>query len=130
MLKSWKFWLGFLLLSGLVWLVGEEYGWVSLLSAWQRVPPEALAVAVALMLVSYLLRAVRFFDFFMLRSQRHFVRLLRITVLHNFFTNLLVSVRPPPGHRCAPLPGSVTVFRMLRHTRASPSPSLRPSVAL
>ena len=85
MLKSWKFWLGFLLLSGLVWLVGEEYGWVSLLSAWQRVPPEALAVAVALMLVSYLLRAVRFFDFFMLRSQRHFVRLLRITVLHNFY---------------------------------------------
>lgn len=89
MLKSWKFWLGFLLLSGLVWLVGEEYGWVSLLSAWQRVPPEALAVAVALMLVSYLLRAVRFFDFFMLRSQRHFVRLLRITVLHNFFNNMM-----------------------------------------
>ncbi len=89
MLKSWKFWLGFVLLIGLVWLVGEQYGWSSLLSAWQQVPPFALTIAVLLMLVSYFLRAVRFYDFFMLKSKRHFVRLLRITVLHNFFNNMM-----------------------------------------
>lgn len=89
MLKSWKFWLGLLLLAGLAWWVGDQYGWRNLMSAWERVPPESLTVALLLMLVSYLLRAVRFFDFFMLKSRRHFVRLLRITVLHNFFNNML-----------------------------------------
>ncbi len=89
MLKSWKFWLGFLLLAGLAWLVNDQYGWPNLLRAWSTVPTEALVLALALMFVSYLLRAVRFLDFFMLKSRRHFVRLLRITVLHNFFNNML-----------------------------------------
>ncbi|MEK9766572.1 MAG: hypothetical protein VW274_08835, partial [Thalassolituus sp.] len=64
MLKSWKFWLGLLLLVALVWLVQDSYGWSNILKSWQAIPPFELAIALTLMLASYLLRAVRFYDFF------------------------------------------------------------------
>jgi len=88
-LKSWKFWLGTALLVGLVWLVEEHYGWRRIIASWQAVPPAELATALGLMLVSYVLRAVRFYDFFISHTRGAFFPLLRITVLHNFFNNLL-----------------------------------------
>jgi len=88
-LKSWKFWLGLLLLVALVWLVQDSYGWSNILKSWQAIPPFELAIALTLMLASYLLRAVRFYDFFISHTRGHFLALLRITVLHNFFNNLL-----------------------------------------
>ncbi|WP_430462267.1 lysylphosphatidylglycerol synthase transmembrane domain-containing protein [Thalassolituus sp. LLYu03] len=89
MLKSWKFWAGILLLGGLIWLVEDAYGWQAVLASWQSIPPLSLALALGLMLISYLLRAVRFYDFFNSNCQGHFSRLLRVTVLHNFFNNML-----------------------------------------
>ena len=89
MLKSWKFWAGIILLSGLIWLVEDAYGWKAVLASWQSIPPQSLAIATGLMLLSYLLRAVRFYDFFAANCRGHFTRLLRITVLHNFFNNML-----------------------------------------
>lgn len=89
MLRHWKFWLGLMLLAGLLWLVESQYGWQAVLSAWQSIPPMAIGLALTLMLVSYLLRAVRFYDFFHHNCQGQFWLLLRITVLHNFFNNML-----------------------------------------
>ena len=89
MLTSWKFWLGSALLLGLIWLVEEHYGWLRILDSWRAVPPQQLAIGLLLMLVSYLLRAVRFHDFFATYTRGSFLPLLRITVLHNFFNNLL-----------------------------------------
>lgn len=89
MLSSWKFWLGLLLLLGLVWVVEQNFGWLAVLAAWQAIPPKSLALAVGLMLLSYWLRALRFFDFFHHYCQGQFPRLLHITVVHNFFNNLL-----------------------------------------
>jgi len=88
-LKSWKFWAGLVLLLGLVYLVERSFGWVNVLASWQSVPPQSLALAVTAMLLSYLLRALRFYDFFYRYCQGRFTLLTRITVMHNFFNNLL-----------------------------------------
>ncbi|WP_419811040.1 lysylphosphatidylglycerol synthase transmembrane domain-containing protein [Bacterioplanoides sp.] len=89
MLKSWKFWASLVLLAGLLYLVESSFGWRNVLASWQQIDPVTLAFAVGLMLVSYLLRALRFYDFFHQYCQGNFVRLTRITVMHNFFNNLL-----------------------------------------
>lgn len=89
MFKSWKFWAGIALLVGLVYLVESSFGWTKVLASWQSIPPQSLVIAVGLMLVSYLLRAVRFYDFFYSNCRGHLTLLTRITVLHNFFNNLL-----------------------------------------
>lgn len=89
MLKSWKFWLGCVLLVGLIWLVEDSIGWQSIVNSWKAIPPQSLMIALLLMLASYLLRAVRFYDFFQPQVKGGFIALLRITVLHNFFNNML-----------------------------------------
>ena len=89
MLKSWKFWAGILLLAGLIWLVEDAYGWHAVLASWQSISASSLSLALGLMLVSYWLRALRFYDFFHHNCQGQFNRLLRVTVLHNFFNNML-----------------------------------------
>ncbi|WP_420591274.1 lysylphosphatidylglycerol synthase transmembrane domain-containing protein [Bacterioplanoides sp.] len=89
LLKSWKFWAGVALLVGLIILVESSFGWHSVLVSWQLIPAQSLLIAVLLMLVSYLLRALRFYDFFHQYCRGHFTLLTRITVLHNFFNNLL-----------------------------------------
>ncbi|MCD8532804.1 MAG: flippase-like domain-containing protein [Saccharospirillaceae bacterium] len=64
MFKSWKFWLGLTFLLALIWLVERSYGWSAVLQSWQSIPPQQVAMAVLFMLLSYLLRALRFYDFF------------------------------------------------------------------
>lgn len=89
MLKSWKFWVGSGLLLGLVYLVERSFGWSAIIESWKSIAPASLLGALSLMLISYLLRAVRFYDFFHGYCRGHFLLLTRITVLHNFFNNLL-----------------------------------------
>ncbi len=89
MTTHWKFWLGLLLLVILGWIVEANYGWLQVISAWQAIPVTSVLLALLLMLTSYLLRAVRFYDFFAESCRGRFWLLLRITVLHNFFNNML-----------------------------------------
>ncbi len=89
MFKSWKFWLGLTLLLALIWLVERSYGWSAVVQSWQSIAPQQVAIAMLLMLLSYLLRALRFYDFFWQQCRGQFIRLTRITVLHNFFNNML-----------------------------------------
>ncbi|MDP2548848.1 MULTISPECIES: lysylphosphatidylglycerol synthase domain-containing protein [unclassified Oceanobacter] len=89
LLRSWKFWISLAILLVFAVVVERSYGWIAVLASWQRISAAELAVAVTLMLVSYLLRAFRFYDFFNSYCHGHWWRLTRITVLHNFFNNLL-----------------------------------------
>jgi uncharacterized membrane protein YbhN (UPF0104 family) len=89
MLRSWKFWAALFLLAALLWLVERAYGWQAVLASWKVIPLQSLLIAMSLMLLSYLLRAMRFYDFFYSNCRGQFLRLTRITVLHNFFNNLL-----------------------------------------
>lgn len=88
-LQSWKFWVGCLLLIGLILLVEKQYGWLNLLASWKAIPPSSLALALLLMLASYLLRALRFYDFFHQQTKGRGFTLIRITVIHNFLNNML-----------------------------------------
>lgn len=89
MMRSWKFWASLLLLAALIWVVESTWGWTAVIASWQAVPLSSVFIATLLMLASYLLRALRFYDFFHYRCQGQFWRLTRITVLHNFFNNLM-----------------------------------------
>ncbi|MDF1764550.1 MAG: lysylphosphatidylglycerol synthase domain-containing protein, partial [Oleibacter sp.] len=73
----------------LVWVVQVSYGWSTVLASWQKMNTSQLFISLALMLISYLLRAMRFYDFFISQTRGHFMRLLHITVVHNFLNNLL-----------------------------------------
>lgn len=89
MLRSWKFWAAFALLGALLWLVESTWGWRAVLQSWESIPTASVVIAMLLMLASYLLRALRFYDFFYSNCRGQFWRLTRITVLHNFFNNLM-----------------------------------------
>jgi len=75
-IRSWKFWMGCALLAGLIWLVEANFGWNRIAASWAVIPPQQLAVAIALMAASYLLRALRFYDFFYQWTQGRFGALL------------------------------------------------------
>ncbi len=89
MLRSWKFWISLAILLAFIIVVERSYGWLAVLASWQRISTGELTIAVTLMLISYLLRALRFYDFFHQYCHGQWWRLTRITVLHNFFNNLL-----------------------------------------
>ncbi|MFZ1389526.1 MAG: lysylphosphatidylglycerol synthase domain-containing protein [Thiolinea sp.] len=74
----------------IVFVAGVEYwiGWKSILQPWQALSWKQLLIAVALLLVSYGLRTWRVYDYFpALRA--HPLGILRLTLLHNLFNNLL-----------------------------------------
>ena len=91
MLRSWKFWISLAILLAFIIVVERSYGWLAVLASWQRISTGELTIAVTLMLISYLLRALRFYDFFHPYCHGQWWRLTRITVLHNFFNNRLAQ---------------------------------------
>lgn len=74
---------------GLFIAVDKSVGWVTLLSPWHTLSPWLLAWAFALTALSYLLRAVRVYDFFGDLVRGRFSAVLRLSVLHNTANNLL-----------------------------------------
>jgi len=81
--------IGAALLVGLFIAVDKSVGWATLLSPWLRLSPWLLLVAFVLTALSYLLRAVRVYDFFGAPLQGRFITVLRLSVLHNSANNLL-----------------------------------------
>lgn len=81
--------LGAALLVGLFIAVDKSVGWATLLSPWLTLSPWLLLVAFVLTALSYLLRAVRVYDFFGAPMQGRFITVLRLSVLHNSANNLL-----------------------------------------
>lgn len=81
--------IGSLLLLALVLAVSLSVGWGPLLAPWRSLSGTALAVLLALSALSYLLRAVRVYDYFHPRFKGRFAAVLRLSVLHNTANNLL-----------------------------------------
>lgn len=78
----------FSVLFTLFFVLAIEYwlGWQQLLAPWQAVSWLALLWACVLVFVSYILRAVRLYDYFHPHS---FIACLRLMLLHNLFNNFL-----------------------------------------
>ena len=74
-----------LLVAWVAWAVG----WGPLLSAWTSMPADTLALAVALVALSYIARAVRIYDYFIEETRGQFPATLRLSLLHNTANNLL-----------------------------------------
>ncbi|HGX94159.1 MAG TPA: flippase-like domain-containing protein [Candidatus Tenderia sp.] len=79
-----------LLIAGLfVWGVEYAIGWRALLAPWQAMSLAAMSLAVALLFVSYTLRAVRLYDYFHGAMAGRFGLALKLVLQHNLFNNYL-----------------------------------------
>jgi uncharacterized membrane protein YbhN (UPF0104 family) len=87
--RAWSTAAGWLLVAALlagavIWIGPGE-----LLAPWQAIDPTSLAVALALMLASYLLRTLRVTRYFRERLSGHFWAAFRLSNWHNLMNNLL-----------------------------------------
>jgi hypothetical protein len=81
--------IGAALLLALVTGVSYAVGWPQLLAPWQTLDGSVLVASLALSLLSYLLRAVRVYDYFSPSVRGRFAAVLRVSILHNVANNLL-----------------------------------------
>ncbi|MEA3273878.1 MAG: lysylphosphatidylglycerol synthase transmembrane domain-containing protein [Pseudomonadota bacterium] len=81
--------IGGLLLLALVLAVSLSVGWGPLLAPWRSLSMVELATLLALSALSYLLRAVRVYDYFRPSFDGRIAAVLRLSVLHNTANNLL-----------------------------------------
>jgi len=87
MIHSIKALLPYTLVLVLVILIEWAFGWARLLSPWATISLGGLALAIGLMLLSYVLRAWRVADHFAIRG--HFGAVLSLNLQHNLWNNLL-----------------------------------------
>jgi uncharacterized membrane protein YbhN (UPF0104 family) len=89
-LKSlWRPLIGIAILGGFIVFVEAYFGWRALLAPWQRIPLDQIAVAALLTLISYWLRAVRFYDYFRTAMAGRFDLCVKLMLQHNLLNNLL-----------------------------------------
>lgn len=81
--------LGVLLFLAFIVFIEIYIGWTTLLAPWGTVPPGGLVLALALILLSYALRAVRLYRYFPTLLQGRFLLCWRLMLQHNLFNNLL-----------------------------------------
>jgi len=79
--------LPYLLVLLLAAIIEWAFGWARLLSPWATISLGGLALAIGLMLLSYVLRAWRVADHFTIRG--HFGAVLSLNLQHNLWNNLL-----------------------------------------
>ena len=85
--RDWA--IGGALLGALVIAVEWTVGWEPLLSPWRTLSPLLLIALFGLTALSYVLRAVRVYDYFGPRFHGCFPTVLRLSMLHNTANNLL-----------------------------------------
>jgi hypothetical protein len=73
---------------------GVQYwlGWQSVLAPWRQLSSERIALAVLLVLLSYVIRTVRLVAFFGAQLGGRFSVALRLTLIHNLWNNLLPTL--------------------------------------
>lgn len=76
-------------LIGMLLVVEQVWGWGHLLAPWGQIAPSAALAALGLLVMSYILRALRLLDYFRLELSGRFVACLKLTLLHNLANNLL-----------------------------------------
>ena len=89
MKSLWRPLLGAGILAGFIAFVEIYFGWQRLLAPWMRVPAGQIVVAALLTLISYWLRAVRFYDYFRTDMAGRFALCIRLMLQHNLLNNLL-----------------------------------------
>ncbi|OYY74745.1 MAG: hypothetical protein B7Y40_04025 [Gammaproteobacteria bacterium 28-57-27] len=87
MFSSIKAYTPYILVILLAIIVEWAFGWARLLAPWAAISLGGLALAIALMLASYMLRAWRVADHFAIR--RSFGAVLSLNLQHNLWNNLL-----------------------------------------
>jgi uncharacterized membrane protein YbhN (UPF0104 family) len=83
---SWGLFLAF------IFFVEWQIGWITLVSSWQSLSVSQLFLAVLFIVLTYLLRALRFFDYFDLGENSKVSKwlvMIRLTLLHNVLNNFL-----------------------------------------
>lgn len=80
---------GALVLGLLIAWVEHSVGWGRLLAPWASLSASQLLGLVALSTLSYGLRAVRIYDYFLPLTRGRFLSTLRLSLLHNLANNLL-----------------------------------------
>jgi glycosyltransferase 2 family protein len=89
-LKSlWRPLLGVGILAGFIAFIEVYFGWPKLLAPWLLVPVGQIAVAAVLILISYWLRAVRFYDYFRTEMAGRFALCIKLMLQHNLLNNIL-----------------------------------------
>lgn len=73
----------------LVLLVSSTIGWHSLIQPWREIDLVTAVFSILLMLVSYLVRTMRLVSFFQEIPWLRFLDCLRLSLVHNFYNNLL-----------------------------------------
>jgi len=75
----------------IIFVAFVEYyvGWTKLLSPWQNQSWGTILSVIVLLLISYLLRALRLYDYFKQEMRGHFLLTCRLMLQHNFFNNML-----------------------------------------
>ena len=84
-----KFLLGLLIFLSCVIAVQIYYGWGRMLAPWRELAPAALLAALVLTFVSYALRSLRVYDYFLARLRGRFMLCFKLTLQHNLLNNLL-----------------------------------------
>lgn len=89
MKRLWRPLLGIVILAAFIAFVQVYFGWRALLAPWTRLPLDEIAIAALLTLISYWLRAVRFFDYFRTEMAGRFALCIKLMLQHNLLNNLL-----------------------------------------
>lgn len=84
-----KYVFGALILLAFTVFVEYFIGWVKLLTPWKDLDTLPLVIAVALVFVTYGLRALRIYDFFRAEMKGYYTLCLRLSLQHNMLNNLL-----------------------------------------
>jgi hypothetical protein len=85
-IASWGLFFAFLI------FIEIEIGWMKLVSSWLTLSASQLFFAILLILSTYLLRALRFFDYFDMGKEDKLLKwssMIRLTLLHNVLNNFL-----------------------------------------
>lgn len=65
------------------------WGWTTLFQQWQAIGMVPVASALALLVATYFIRCYRIYDYFPGETRGHFLRLLRVTQVHNLLNIML-----------------------------------------
>ena len=85
----WRTLLGVGILAAFIVFVEIYFGWQRLLAPWKHVPVSEISIAALLTLISYWVRAVRFYDYFRTDMAGRFSVCIKLMLQHNMLNNLL-----------------------------------------
>lgn len=90
--RNWTSWIALALVFAYAVFVQSIWGWGTILSAWRQVGFGPMALALALLVATYFVRAHRIQDYFQQATAGRFLRVYRVTQIHNLL-NIMLPMR-------------------------------------